>query len=443
MAGCGTRPPVASVHAEAPSLREALPFIHDDYPRALAEAKRTGRPLFVDAWAPWCHSCLSLRAHVLTDPVLSPLADSFVWLSVDTERDVNAAWVTRYPHAALPTLWVVDPTTERPLLKWAGTATALELRDLLMAARSDFGPRATGAHAEAMAAFVRGNRAFAEGKVDDALREHRAALAALPAEGNGGQHGRDRARILEALVTELVFSKKFAEAAELAAAEVARMPGGTSRATVLVSGLSAAREANLREVTSHLLDETVRTARARDASLLADDRSALYEEAVEAMKAGGDAAGARTLAREWASFLDAEATAAKNPDARASLDPLRVNAALALGEPARAILPLEQSAKDFPDDYNPHARLARVYLELGRHADADVAIDQAISRVYGPRVLRVLALKADIAKARGDRAAEAAALELALSRTERAVLNEGQRTLRESLAARLSRLRAE
>jgi hypothetical protein len=35
-------------HARAP-----LPFIEDDYPRALAEAKAKGLPLFVDTWAPW------------------------------------------------------------------------------------------------------------------------------------------------------------------------------------------------------------------------------------------------------------------------------------------------------------------------------------------------------------------------------------------------------
>ncbi len=30
-----------------------LPFIEDDWPRALAEAKRRDLPLFVEAWAPW------------------------------------------------------------------------------------------------------------------------------------------------------------------------------------------------------------------------------------------------------------------------------------------------------------------------------------------------------------------------------------------------------
>jgi hypothetical protein len=38
--------------AEAPRPAP-LPFIEDDYPRAIAEAKAKKLPLFVEAWAPW------------------------------------------------------------------------------------------------------------------------------------------------------------------------------------------------------------------------------------------------------------------------------------------------------------------------------------------------------------------------------------------------------
>jgi hypothetical protein len=31
----------------------SLPFIEDDYPRAVAEAKAKKLPLFIEAWAPW------------------------------------------------------------------------------------------------------------------------------------------------------------------------------------------------------------------------------------------------------------------------------------------------------------------------------------------------------------------------------------------------------
>ena len=33
--------------------KTALPFIEDDYGKALAEAKAKKLPLFIEAWAPW------------------------------------------------------------------------------------------------------------------------------------------------------------------------------------------------------------------------------------------------------------------------------------------------------------------------------------------------------------------------------------------------------
>jgi hypothetical protein len=41
------------VVAAATEQKEALPFIEDDYGRAVAEAKKSKLPIFVDAWAPW------------------------------------------------------------------------------------------------------------------------------------------------------------------------------------------------------------------------------------------------------------------------------------------------------------------------------------------------------------------------------------------------------
>ncbi|MBK9062107.1 MAG: hypothetical protein IPL89_02790 [Acidobacteria bacterium] len=33
--------------------RQVLPFIEDDYTKALASAKASGKPIFFEAWAPW------------------------------------------------------------------------------------------------------------------------------------------------------------------------------------------------------------------------------------------------------------------------------------------------------------------------------------------------------------------------------------------------------
>lgn len=42
----------ASAASSSPK-KEVLPFIEDDYPRALALAKSRHVPIFVEAWAPW------------------------------------------------------------------------------------------------------------------------------------------------------------------------------------------------------------------------------------------------------------------------------------------------------------------------------------------------------------------------------------------------------
>ena len=42
---------VPVVAGESP--KEALPFIEDDYARAVREATKNKLPIFVDAWAPW------------------------------------------------------------------------------------------------------------------------------------------------------------------------------------------------------------------------------------------------------------------------------------------------------------------------------------------------------------------------------------------------------
>ena len=32
---------------------QGLPFINDDYPKALSQAKQRHLPMFVEVWAPW------------------------------------------------------------------------------------------------------------------------------------------------------------------------------------------------------------------------------------------------------------------------------------------------------------------------------------------------------------------------------------------------------
>ena len=65
-----------------------------------------------------------MRATVLRDPALVKMAGRFVWLEIDTEKEGNAAFLEKFPIEVWPTFLVIDPATEKPVLKWLGTATA-------------------------------------------------------------------------------------------------------------------------------------------------------------------------------------------------------------------------------------------------------------------------------------------------------------------------------
>jgi tetratricopeptide (TPR) repeat protein len=158
----------------------------------------------------------------------------------------------------------------------------------------------------------------------------------------------------------------------------------------------------------------------------ADDRSSLYGDLVRARRDAQDEAGAKASAAEWAIFLEGEAAKAKTPEARAVFDAHRLSAYIELGEPQRAIPMLEASERDFPQDYNPPARLGLAYHELKRWGEALAATDRALAKAYGPRRIRILLTRSDILLGSGDQEGARATLAEALGAAR--ALPSGQRS---------------
>jgi uncharacterized protein YyaL (SSP411 family) len=418
----------------APVAPAALPFVENDYARALADARAAKKPLFVDVWAPWCHTCQSLREYVFPDERLRRRAAEFVWLSVDMENGKNDAFLAKFPTTSVPTLWVLDPETEAPVLKWMGTATAPEIVTILDDAAQAVRRGDPGGMADA--AFARGNRASAAGQAEQAVAEFRAALAAAPREWA------KRPACLEALANRLSESKQHEAMVDLALAEIPRLPAGTPLCTVALLGLTSLDEvpktaAGRDEKRAALLKEAHRIANDKALAVLADDRSGLFEALVAATREDGKEATAK-VAAEWAAFLEGEAARAATPAARAVFDAHRFLAYAELGEiEAKALPMLTASQKDLPTDYNPPARLARAYYELKRLPEAKDEIERALGLAYGPRKLRIFALKADILRAGGDEEGEQRTLREATSYAKSLNLSPGYARFAASLEKRI------
>jgi tetratricopeptide (TPR) repeat protein len=398
---------VAQAVSAAPGRHGALPFIEDDADRALAEARRRNVPVFVDAWAPWCHTCLSFRAFVLEDPAMAPLADRFVWLAIDTEKEKNQAFLRSFPVEFWPTLGVLDPATGKAIVKWPGSLTLAELTELLTDAEQAV--KAGDSGGEAIRALLRGEQEAAAGHQEASIEAFQASIKAAPPSWSR------RARAVDGLTTQLTKAEKYAECAHVAHEQLPTLGRGTSVANVALAGLECSAKLPAGKETEPVKKALFQAVEdlARDSSqpILADDRSSLFEALVDARKQSGDKEGARRLAIDWSAFVDARAAAAKSPAERVVFDAHRMLAYLELGEASKALTMIEQSQRDFPGDYNHPARLAKVYSETSRFPEALAAIDRSLSLAYGPRKLKLFSLKARILTKQGDRPAARAVLE--------------------------------
>jgi len=117
-----------------------------------------------------------------------------------------------------------------------------------------------------------------------------------------------------------------------------------------------------------------------------------------------------------AAFLEGEAGRAPTPESRAVYDRTGSWRNIELGPQtieSKALPMLAQSAHDPPTTTTPTRAWAR-YYELKRYDDALREIDLALARVYGPRKIEILSLKADVLLAKKDKPARRAALHEAL-----------------------------
>jgi tetratricopeptide (TPR) repeat protein/thiol-disulfide isomerase/thioredoxin len=401
-------PPVAAAPAASPpaSPKASPPrFIEDDLPGAAAKARAEGKALFVDAWAPWCHSCLSMKQYVLSDPALGALSDRVVFVSIDTDRPESAAFLEHHAMKAWPTFFVLDPRSDKVLGYWSGSGSVSEMRSLVeeglhVMAGDGLGPAAR-AFAEARAAHAAGDLVRAE-------RRYREAVASATADWP------DRSAALLGWIQALHGAGAWEKCNIVAttflhAIEGSAMPADAS-GYLLDCADHLASEADKADARQEAVARLRQVTAPDRPGMTADDRADALGLLAEGLEALGDAAGAKKAQEDRLAVLEKAAAAAKTPEEAHTFDYARAGAYVALGRAGEAIRMLEQRERELPDSYEPPARLADVLFKAGRLPEALAAADRAIGHSYGPRRLRYLKLRSDILRKQGDAAGELAAL---------------------------------
>ena len=333
-----------------------------------------------------------MKAYVYSDASLERYAGRFVWLSINTEDAKNATFLKRYPIPALPAILVLDPQRDNVALRYVGGATVTQLRKLLDDAENTYLARSVS---RADALLKKGDGFAAEGKQREAAKWYIDALAAAP------RGWPKLGRAGEALVLALSMSGDQERCATRALELYPRVRGTSSAAVIAATGVNCAaaleKTHKKRVPLLHALEKATEQVFADPKIVMSDDdRSSLYLARIEARDQAGDDEEVVRLKHEWSAFLDGAAARAQTAEQRAVYDSHRLSAYLELGMPEKAVPMLEQSERDFPDDYNPPARLAYAFRAMKEYDKALAASDRALARVYGPRKINVLSVRADI-----------------------------------------------
>ena len=402
--------PVASASGSAEEA--ALPpiaFVEDDVEAAMARAKAEGKALFVDVWAPWCHTCLSMKSYVLGEPALRPLASRVVFASIDSDRATSARFLETHVVKVWPTFFVIDPQKDAVAGAWLGSASLGELRSFVedSLATIDATRAGTLAEGDPVRLVAEARAAHAAGDPAKAAKLFERAAGKLPAD-----HPR-RSEVLYGWVFALYTAKDHAACAEVGKRHVNEVRGAAIPADfasiVLACAGSLSGEAQSSARTAAIARlRAVTASPSPEAS--ADDRADAWGLLAEALQETGDADGARRALEAKLAILEKAAADAPAPEVAATYDYARAGTYVALGKGGLAVAMLEAREKQMPGSYEPPARLASTLFKLARFEEAKAAVDRAIAKAYGPRKLGYLRLRASIQSKLGDAAGALATL---------------------------------
>jgi thioredoxin-related protein len=99
-------------HADVNSTNEkgdGIKFMEADWNKALQEAKKQNKPIFLDAYTSWCGPCRMLKNNTFTDKAVGVFFNkNFINVALDMEKGDGLTVAEKYQIRAYPTLIITD-----------------------------------------------------------------------------------------------------------------------------------------------------------------------------------------------------------------------------------------------------------------------------------------------------------------------------------------------
>lgn len=392
--------------APPPSSAHAVEFVEDDLPGVMARAKAEKKAVFVDAWAPWCHTCLSMKNYVLVDPALKPFEDRVIFASVDTDKPSSGAFLDRYKMSFWPTFFVLDPNSGDVVAYFPGAASAREMKTFIEDALHVLD--ASAKPGDPLFLLAQASKARAAGDPKKALALYDEILTKTDAKWSR------RSEALAGKLNALAGSGDPDGCARFGTTHIDEITGAAAPAdfasVMLTCAGRLAKSVTQEAAKKKAMQRIEALVASPPPESTADDRADVLSMLASVKSEAGDVEGARGAHEKRLLIMEKAAKEAKTPEIAATYDYGRAISYLALGRAEEAIRMLEAREKEMPKSYDPPARLTNVLLRMGKLDAALAANGRAVALSYGPRRLGYLRVRADIQGRLGDKAGQVATL---------------------------------
>ena len=383
--GCKSK---SGANGQGQTPAEVLPWIHDDYSRAIQASEAKGLPLVLDFWAAWCHTCLSMKHTVLRDPKLKEFADDAIWVAIDTENPVNQDMLEMHSISVWPTFLVAD-SKGNIAARQLGSTSVDSFISFLKRGFKDIKSN------DSKSRLAQADSEAAKGNYHEASEHYQHAMSGTP----GGTTPAPESVL--AWIESLHRLGRFDECAQAGQAkldDIAKSNNATLAdfayfLTDCQKRISSKEAEPTRNRFIALIENLLKN---RSSELSVDDRS----EALKMLRSFYDQSNktdeAQKTAQRQKLLLDKAVKDSKTPFEAMTYSYPRLDVYSYLGVIEELIPWFKDLSQTLKNEYDPPYRLASVYSHLEQFDKALKSADIAKARAHGPRKARICSFMANL-----------------------------------------------